>query len=83
MALGIPSPKDGIDGSQVAAFHAAGKDDEIVEYCKRDVETTRDVYKRMIFETSRNTLFWKKLRKIDVNVNHDTNGENQGKSKIY
>lgn len=57
LALGIPSPKDGIDGSQVAAFHAAGKDDEIVEYCKRDVETTRDVYKRMIFETNGNTLF--------------------------
>jgi predicted PolB exonuclease-like 3'-5' exonuclease len=57
LALGIPSPKDGIDGSQVAAFHAAGKDDEIVEYCKRDVETTRDVYRRMIFEKNGNTLF--------------------------
>lgn len=50
LALGIPSPKDGIDGSQVAAFYAAGKVDDICEYCKRDVETTRAVYKRMVFE---------------------------------
>jgi hypothetical protein len=49
LALGIPSPKDGIDGSQVFAFYKAGKVDEIVEYCKRDVETTRAVYKRMTF----------------------------------
>jgi 3'-5' exonuclease len=50
LALGIPSPKDGIDGSQVYDFYKAGKTDEIAEYCKRDVETTRLVYKRMIFE---------------------------------
>ena len=58
IALGIPSPKDGIDGSQVAEFHKKGKDKEICEYCKRDVQTTRDVYRKMTFESSNpKTLF--------------------------
>lgn len=50
LALGIPSPKDGIDGSQVYDFYKKGKVDEICEYCKRDVETTRAVFKRMTFQ---------------------------------
>jgi len=49
LALGIPTPKDGIDGSQVYDFYKAGKIKEICEYCKRDVECTREVYKRMTF----------------------------------
>lgn len=49
LALGIPTPKDGIDGSQVFDFFKAGKTKEICEYCKRDVECTREVYKRMTF----------------------------------
>ncbi len=49
LALGIPTPKQGIDGSQVFDFYKAGKIDEICEYCMRDVETTRQVYKRMVF----------------------------------
>lgn len=49
LALGIPTPKDGIDGSKVYDFYKAGKIDEICEYCKRDVETTRAIYKRMVF----------------------------------
>jgi predicted PolB exonuclease-like 3'-5' exonuclease len=57
LALGIPSPKDGIDGSQVAAFFEAGKTADILEYCKRDVDTTRAVYQRMVFETPKKTLF--------------------------
>ncbi len=57
LALGIPSPKDGIDGSQVAAFFAAGKVNDILEYCKRDVKTTRDVYKKMTFEDTPARLF--------------------------
>jgi predicted PolB exonuclease-like 3'-5' exonuclease len=48
-ALGIPTPKDGIDGSQVFDFYKAGKVKEICEYCMRDVEATRAVYKRMTF----------------------------------
>lgn len=48
--LGLESSKDGgIDGSQVYDFYLAGKNDEIYEYCKRDVELTRKVYKRMRF----------------------------------
>lgn len=57
VALGIPSPKDGIDGSQVAKFFEDGKVNDILEYCKRDVETTRAVYQRMVFEKPKNSLF--------------------------
>lgn len=50
IALGITSPKEeGIDGSQVYDYFLAGKGQEIIEYCKRDVEATRKVYKRMTF----------------------------------
>ena len=50
LALGIPTPKDGIDGSQVYEFYKQGKANDILEYCKRDVEATRSVFKRMNFE---------------------------------
>lgn len=50
LALGIPTPKDGIDGSQVWDFYKKGKVQDILDYCKRDVETTRAVFKRMVFE---------------------------------
>jgi 3'-5' exonuclease len=51
-ALGITSPKEeGIDGSKVYDYFLAGKVDEIAEYCKRDVEATRAVYKRMTFQS--------------------------------
>lgn len=49
LALGIPTPKEGIDGSEVYNFFKAGKVTEICDYCKRDVETTRAVYNRMVF----------------------------------
>ena len=45
--LGIPTPKDGIDGSQVQEFHDAKRDNEIIEYCTRDVVATAQVYKKM------------------------------------
>lgn len=49
--LGLPSSKDGgIDGSQVYDAYLSGRQKEIYEYCKRDVELTRKVYKRMNFE---------------------------------
>ena len=52
-ALGLQSSKEGgIDGSQVYDFYLNKKFDEIYEYCKRDVELTRNVYKRMIFDIS-------------------------------
>ena len=46
--LGIPTPKDGIDGSQVQEFHDAKRDNEIIEYCTRDVVATAQVYKKMV-----------------------------------
>jgi len=49
LALGIPSPKDGIDGSEVFHFYQQGKIQEICEYCQRDVETTRAIYRKMNF----------------------------------
>ncbi|MBX4195510.1 ribonuclease H-like domain-containing protein [Candidatus Parcubacteria bacterium] len=55
LALGIPTPKDGIDGSEVWKFYKEGKVKEICEYCMRDVETVRAVYKRMTFEDLPNT----------------------------
>ncbi|MBX4199231.1 ribonuclease H-like domain-containing protein [Candidatus Parcubacteria bacterium] len=52
LAMGIPTPKgEGIDGSQVNEFYKAGKGKDICEYCKRDVETVRQVYKRITFES--------------------------------
>lgn len=48
-ALGIPSPKENLDGSKVYPYYRAGKLAEIVEYCKRDVDSVRQVYKRLTF----------------------------------
>lgn len=49
LALSIPSPKGDMDGSQVGKYVAEGRIAEVAEYCKRDVEATRAVYKRMTF----------------------------------
>jgi len=48
-ALGIPSPKENLDGSKVYPYYRAGKLPEIIDYCKRDVESVRAVYKRLTF----------------------------------
>ena len=48
-ALGIPSPKETLDGSKVYPYYRAGKIAEIIEYCKRDVDSTRQVYRRLTF----------------------------------
>lgn len=48
-ALGIPSPKENLDGSKVYPYYRAGKLPEIIEYCKRDVASVRAVYKRLTF----------------------------------
>ena len=51
ITLGLPSSKDGgIDGSQVYDFYLKGQHQQIYDYCKRDVELTRKIYKRMTFE---------------------------------
>lgn len=44
-ALGLKG-KDGFDGSMVAEAWANGEHDRIAEYCKSDVETTREVWRR-------------------------------------
>ncbi len=47
-SLGIDSPKDDIDGSQVHGTFWDGKDHEkIKEYCERDVITVMDVIKKV------------------------------------
>jgi len=49
--LGLPTSKDGgIDGSKVYDAYLEKRFDEICDYCKKDVELTRKVYKRMNFE---------------------------------
>jgi len=48
-ALGIPSPKESLDGSKVYPYYRAGKLAEIIEYCKRDVDSARQVYRRLTF----------------------------------
>ena len=51
-ALGIPSPKESLDGSKVYPYYRAGKLAEIYEYCTRDVDTVRQVYRRLTFAKS-------------------------------
>jgi hypothetical protein len=45
--LGIPHPKDVIDGSQVPALHQAGEYQAILTYCAIDCATTARVFKLM------------------------------------
>lgn len=49
-ALRIPSPKGAIDGSKVWDFVKAGKIAEVAEYCAKDVDATREVWRRMTFQ---------------------------------
>lgn len=51
-ALGIPSPKECLDGSKVYPYYRAGKLAEICEYCKCDVDTVRQVYRRLTFSAA-------------------------------
>jgi predicted PolB exonuclease-like 3'-5' exonuclease len=45
--LGIPSPKDDIDGSEVAHVYYIAKDiDRIVTYCEKDVVATAQILLR-------------------------------------
>jgi len=49
-ALGIPSSKGGeIEGRNVAQAYKSGRLKEICEYCAKDVEVTRAIYKRVTF----------------------------------
>lgn len=49
-ALGLQSPKEGdVEGKDVARAYKAGRLKEICEYCAKDVEATRQIYKRLTF----------------------------------
>lgn len=49
-ALGIPSSKSaGFEGKDVAKAYEQGKITEICDYCAKDVEVTRQIYKKMTF----------------------------------
>lgn len=45
-ALGLPSPKIKMDGTQVAKAFFAGKIVEIADYCEQDVLTTANIFRR-------------------------------------
>lgn len=47
LAFGLPCNKGDMDGSQVAQYHADGRHDEVIEYCKNDVEDVRRLYHAM------------------------------------
>lgn len=48
-ALGLDGKKD-ITGADVWPLYQAGKIAKIAEYCEHDVELTRNVYKRLMFQ---------------------------------
>jgi hypothetical protein len=45
--FGVPSPKDGIDGSAVGAYYRAGRIEEIAAYCLADCRATGELYQRL------------------------------------
>jgi hypothetical protein len=51
-ALGIESPKKGIDGSKVWDAVRGGRIDEVVSYCARDVIATRQAFMRMTYQAA-------------------------------
>jgi 3'-5' exonuclease len=67
--LGIPSPKDDIDGSMVNSVYWIEKDiDRIVEYCQKDVITLTQILLRFHCEplVKPENIEYKTLRKADV-----------------
>jgi len=46
-AMGVPTPKDDIDGSQVHSEFWKGNVDRIVTYCEKDVKTMIELLKKM------------------------------------
>jgi 3'-5' exonuclease len=52
MALSIASPKTDLDGSKVAAAVAAGRIEDVADYCAGDVDAMRKVWRRMTFQES-------------------------------
>lgn len=50
--FGLPSPKETLDGSKVYPYYRAGKLQEIVDYCKCDVNAVRQVYRWLTFTSN-------------------------------
>ena len=52
VAFGLPSPKDGIDGSKVGYvyWNEEGGLKRISKYCRRDVVTTINIYRKMLLK---------------------------------
>lgn len=48
-SLGVESPKSDLDGSKVYDYYLAGRQQEIYDYCLKDVRATRELYRRMNF----------------------------------
>jgi predicted PolB exonuclease-like 3'-5' exonuclease len=48
-ALGIASPKETLDGSKVYPYYREGRLTDICDYCKRDVESVREIYRWLTF----------------------------------
>lgn len=48
-ALGYPTSKDEMCGSEVYDYYRAGKIKDILRYCQKDVDLTRKIYKRLVF----------------------------------
>lgn len=56
-ALNLASSKDaGVDGSRVWELFVAGEHRAIHDYCLRDVELTRAIYRRMVFADERSAV---------------------------
>ena len=49
-ALGLPSPKDAIDGSQVTEAFYNGRIADIITYCEKDVTTTINIFRKFKFQ---------------------------------
>ncbi|MCU7550973.1 3'-5' exonuclease [Chitinophagaceae bacterium LB-8] len=67
--LGVPSPKDDIDGSMVYSVYWVEKDlDRIVTYCQKDVITLAQIYLRFYNQQliKQENIEYKKLRKADI-----------------
>lgn len=47
LIFGFPTSKDSMDGSQVYDYYLADREQDIYDYCKKDVELTRQVFHRM------------------------------------
>jgi len=49
VALGLPSPKQAMNGSEVSNYFYEGKLEEIKTYCELDTQTVFEIYKKMAY----------------------------------